>query len=309
MNFKKLLEDIALQELGNTTDTFDWRLSYDSETEKVYEFSTPENRYEVFVETFTKDWLALDFGIENMEFGEKFSTVTNEGEQFRVVATVLEIAKHAWERRETMMDGDTVKGYSISTDPRRIRLYKTFVKTQFPNAEVKATNDTMSVKITENLNEIGDTTDFYRWRFVDTGGRKVIANFETENNTNYSATGTFLNGGQGGLNRISIEFGTDSWRTYGKPQSDMSLTGEHNQFKVISTVIRITEAMWKNKDDLFENGKKVDAIHFAPAPKKGEKAGGETARGKVYRKFVERQFPNAQVNKGPNGGFVVIPKQ
>ena len=57
-----------------------------------------------------------------MEFGEKFSTVTNEGEQFRVVATVLEIAKHAWERRETMMDGDTVKGYSISTDPRRIRL-------------------------------------------------------------------------------------------------------------------------------------------------------------------------------------------
>ena len=61
MNFKKLLEDIALQELGNTTDTFDWRLSYDSETEKVYEFSTPENRYEVFVETFTKDWLALDF--------------------------------------------------------------------------------------------------------------------------------------------------------------------------------------------------------------------------------------------------------
>ena len=147
MKFKNLLKDIALRELGNTTDTFDWRLSYDSETEKVYEFSTPENQYEVFVESFTEDWLAIDFGIADKDFGEKFSTVTNEGEQFRVVATVLEIAEHAWNRRETMMDGDTVKGFSISTDPRRLRLYKTFVKRQFPNAEVKASNDTMSVKL------------------------------------------------------------------------------------------------------------------------------------------------------------------
>lgn len=145
--FTEPIKKMALHELGNTTDTFDWRLSYDSETEKVYEFSTPENRYEAFVESFTEDWLALDFGIEDMEFGEKFSTVTNEGEQFRVVATVLEIAEHAWNRRETMMDGDTVKGFSISTDPRRIRLYKTFVKRQFPDAEVKSTNDTMSVKL------------------------------------------------------------------------------------------------------------------------------------------------------------------
>lgn len=147
MNFKEIIKELALQELGNTTDTYNWRLSFDSDTEKVYEFSTPENDYEVFVETFTKDWLALDFGLEDKDFGKKFSTVTNEGEQFRVVATVLEIAKHAWDRRETMMDGDTVKGYGISADSRRIQLYKAFVKTQFPDAEVRATSGTLTVKI------------------------------------------------------------------------------------------------------------------------------------------------------------------
>lgn len=148
MKFKNLLKDIVLRELGDTTDSFDWRLSYDSKTEKVYEFSTPEHDYEASVDSYP-EWLALHFGIKDAKFSDKFSTTTDEGEQFRVVATILEIAEHAWNNRHTMMDGDTVKGFLVSTDgdSRRLQLYKAFIKRQFPNAEVKASNDKMSVKL------------------------------------------------------------------------------------------------------------------------------------------------------------------
>ena len=138
--------EIILQEIGDTTDAFDWRLTYDSKTQKVYKFSTPENNYEISVDSYP-EWIALHFSIEGAEFNDKFSITTDEGEQFRVVATVLEIAEHAWNNRHTMMDGDTVNGFLISTDhdPRRLRLYKAFIKTQFPNAEMKSSNDTIRV--------------------------------------------------------------------------------------------------------------------------------------------------------------------
>lgn len=138
-------KDIILTEIGETTDAFRWQMSYDSETERVYEFSTPENEYQVFVKPFTLDWLSLDF--ETKDGGE--NTVTNEGEHFRVMATVIEIARHAWKRRSALSGGDRVKGYSFYTgDSRRLRLYARFIRTQWPNANVeKAGSGRINIKI------------------------------------------------------------------------------------------------------------------------------------------------------------------
>ena len=150
--FKQLI----LTELGETTDTYDWRLAFEDELEKVYEFYSDENKYEVFVEPFTEDFFAVDFGLEDKTFGDKFTVVTDEGNQFKIVSTVIEIVEHAWKTRDSLMDGDTVKGFSISAARKsddgsnvRIELYKRFVKSRFPNAKIQTKGNQMSVIVNQ----------------------------------------------------------------------------------------------------------------------------------------------------------------
>ena len=147
---------IILTELGETGDTYDWRLTFEDESQKMYEFYSDENKYELFVESFKADFLVVGFGLKNGTFGKKFSAVTNEGNQFKVASTAIEIAEHAWKTRDSLKHGDTVKGFSISA-PResdggpnvRIEFYKKFIKNRFPGAKIRVKGDEMLVIVNE----------------------------------------------------------------------------------------------------------------------------------------------------------------
>ena len=145
-----------LTELGETADTYNWRLTYEDESQKMYEFHSDENKYELFVESFKIDFLVLGFGLENGTFGNKYSAVTNEGNQFKVASTAIEIAEHAWKTRDSLKHGDTAKGFSISAPEKadggpnvRIKFYKRFIKNRFPGAKIRVKEDEMLVIVNE----------------------------------------------------------------------------------------------------------------------------------------------------------------
>lgn len=155
MNFKKLLKDMALRELGNTTDTFDWRESEVGKLSdgKFYNFETPEHQYAVDVFRPVPSVIRLDFQTLDL-YG---TNVTDEGVQFKVVSTVLDIAEHVWRNKEKIWDdGEQVRYFVFSAEPKeeekegntsRGKLYRRFIKSRFPDAQIeKADEDLYKVK-------------------------------------------------------------------------------------------------------------------------------------------------------------------
>lgn len=137
-------KNLILTELGNTTDGYDWRLAQDDPSMRTYVFDTPNYTYEVFVEMLGADMLAIDFGLEKHAFGNKFAVVTDEGNQFKIVATVINIAKHAWETRERFDTDEELKGFMIhaahkegSETNKRLKLYSRFIQARFPDARIE----------------------------------------------------------------------------------------------------------------------------------------------------------------------------
>lgn len=149
--------------------------------------------------------------------------------------------------------------------------------------------------------EIGNTTDFYRWEPEKANGRSFKVSFETENGVTY-----YVNGRQ--KNRrpdlLTIDFGVRRSAPFKK--SGVVMTGEQNQFKVISTVIRIVETVWENRHDAFDKSEKLRAIHFYASPKEEESE--VTARAKLYKAFIKKQFPNARIHKDGRN-YIITPEE
>ena len=134
-------KDLILTELGNTTDTFNYRLDKAGSGLVKYEFKTPEHEYMVFLHPGLEDSsLKVDFETKENRYDE-----TNEGNQFKVIATVMEITKKVWQRREELFDSylSKIEYDSAQRDKERgtdrnarERLYRTFIKQQFPNAKI-----------------------------------------------------------------------------------------------------------------------------------------------------------------------------
>ena len=135
-------KDLILTELGNTTDTYNYRMNGQGRETVEYEFKTPNHKYFVIIKQ------VLDFIEVEFETQRTGMDATNEGNQFKVMATVLEISKEVWRRREELFDSyvDKIKYYPSDTPDeqdngvedrnKRDKLYQTFIKRQFPNAKV-----------------------------------------------------------------------------------------------------------------------------------------------------------------------------
>lgn len=136
---------IVLTELGETTEGYEWSTEKPGERFKFY----TEN-YEYFVYANRKNPRALDisFGLSFEQAGmQRFDTVTNEKNMFKVVATVIDIAKHVWRHRESFYrDGEMIEYIQFDGNPKddekqtkdttRNKLYLKFIKNQFPDAEI-----------------------------------------------------------------------------------------------------------------------------------------------------------------------------
>ncbi len=156
MKFTKLLKEITLQELGETTDHYNLRLKNKNLGEPVefgsgregrvkfmWEFATENYEYKIRMrEKFSNPVLAIDFDTK-----EQGSRITREGNQFKVTATVIEAAvrtRKMLEGKNTGIEGfkfNPVSKASVDKDigdvTQREKLYRTFIKKQFPNVEME----------------------------------------------------------------------------------------------------------------------------------------------------------------------------
>ena len=148
-------KDLILTELGETTDTYNYRLDFERDGKLIWKFKTESNTYKVTiaVDVRDNDWLIIGF----TAVGD--TGLTNEGKQFEVSATVMEIARETWERREEFFSGEQV-GFEYIPIPKddepdskdttaRDKLYRTFIDTQFPDAKVYSTS-TKRIRIVPN---------------------------------------------------------------------------------------------------------------------------------------------------------------
>ena len=139
---------LILTELGNTTESYNYSLHNVLEDKLEWRFKTPDNTY--LVEVIDRgEWLMIGFtAIDN-------DVVTNEGRQFEIVATVMDIAKETWNRRQEFFDTEK-RGFQYhpirkSDEPfqkdktARDKLYRTFINSRFPDAKVQKVGSNIEV--------------------------------------------------------------------------------------------------------------------------------------------------------------------
>ena len=145
-------KQLVLTELGETTDAYRYEFLGNLHGDVVeWKFKTPNQTYYVIIKQ-VMDYLDVEFETEKTGMD-----ATNEGNQFRVMATVLKISKEAWKRREELFDSyvDKIKYYPSDTSDeksggfegrnKRDKLYQTFIKRQFPNAKIEGDKHSTTV--------------------------------------------------------------------------------------------------------------------------------------------------------------------
>jgi len=155
---RSVIRSFVIQEIGNTTEGYKWKLARTDRFGAYYTFQTEQYTYDVTVEDFMPEYLAIEFELDRRhsdEFPDRFGAVTDEGKPFKVVSTVVSIARHAWENRsELFMEPEKLKGFFIDAAPKegedeniRAKLYKRFVERQFPSARVDISGSELKVEI------------------------------------------------------------------------------------------------------------------------------------------------------------------
>jgi hypothetical protein len=154
------------------------------------------------------------------------------------------------------------------------------------------------IRFNDLLREIGDTTDYYKFRRVSENIREMrdgtqIAlryRFKTENrsyvaNVYKSPISKYL----------EVDFTT---------KKGGGVTNEGKQFKVVSTTIKIAlDAL----DFMKKEGFEIKGFQFMPIPKDhSTPLDAVTQREKLYLAFIRRQFPQANVRRESGTVFVDI---
>ena len=150
------------------------------------------------------------------------------------------------------------------------------------------------------LTELGETTDGYDFRVLSKPSPyKIEFEFKSEQNTYRVSIHKHMPKEIGVTYSYKTEMGT----------YELGLTGEKNQFRVIATVIDVVKHAWENREKYFEDSETIEKIGFVGTTRDGESFGGDgTARTKLYLQFINRQFPDAEINR-PVGGVEIHPPQ
>lgn len=162
------------------------------------------------------------------------------------------------------------------------------------------------------LTEIGEGLKPYEWKEFESEIRDPerpgvsypsvvgIYSFKTDGNENYTVK----------LNDYVFSTSDDKGYIevlFKSHHGDYStITNEGKALKVISTVIEIVKDFHRKNKELFE--KYFQGYIVSPSGKAGE-TGYSSQRAKIYKRFVEKQFPNWEMKYNPSkDNFKVVPK-
>jgi len=149
------------------------------------------------------------------------------------------------------------------------------------------------------IQELGNTTDTYPLRNVERGVFPRVGEIDTRwefQTENHTYTVTIFNEYP---EMLSVDFTTEETST--------RMTNEGNPFKVTATVIEAARRTWGLVEEYPEEFDFIRGFTFKPVTKGGGSPdGGKTnQRGKLYKTFIERQFPDAKIERNPHGEYLV----
>ena len=124
----------------------------------------------------------------------------------------------------------------------------------------------------------------YDWSVQSTYSHGVVYGFETGENK-YEVL----------VERVMEEFLGVDFTTNSRKMTNK--TGEGQALKVASTVIDISRHAWENRNQFFENIQHLKGFSLAPT---------SAGRTKLFRRFIEKQFPSAKIEMISSTDMLVI---
>lgn len=167
------------------------------------------------------------------------------------------------------------------------------------------------MRLKDLLLEIGDTSPYAftqknaraktygRGEDEEFRGLKARYQFETEEGTLYeikfeSFSNTRVHGLENPLKAIRVDFESKEHKSYwGHPEP---LTGEHDFYRIFSTVFSAAKHLYS------EYSEYIDGFLFSGGMKDADRESIESQRSRLYRYFVERKLPNADIKTVYQGG-------
>ena len=134
------------------------------------------------------------------------------------------------------------------------------------------------------LSEIGNRIGGYDWGVQSTHSHGVVYEFETGKSEYEVFVERVME------EFLGVDFTTDSRKMTNK-------TGEGQALKVAATVTDISRHAWENRQQFFENSEALKGFSLAPT---------SAGRTKLFRRFIEKQFPSAKIEMISNTDMLVI---
>lgn len=139
------LKDL-ISEIGEASaKPYDYRVTYDDPGVEIhYEFTTDSKlKYEIKIAQFIPNVrkkevrLAVAFKPE----GKTYYTITNKGEQFRIMATVVAAVKDYLAKVPKAVEISFTPSKADEGDMRRANFYKAYIKKQIPGSNIEVFSD------------------------------------------------------------------------------------------------------------------------------------------------------------------------
>jgi hypothetical protein len=163
MKLTKILKEV-MSEIGDTSNIETYNTSLETkyhdydEQQFVVRFTTEnDTKYAVYIFKQTLDegetWsMLIEFGVEGENSSYDYSAVTNKGEMYKVMATIVKIAKEmiAKSKKEGQYIREIViePSKNFEDDTRRTNLYRAFIEKNMPQgSKIQVQNDLSNIKV------------------------------------------------------------------------------------------------------------------------------------------------------------------
>ena len=135
------------------------------------------------------------------------------------------------------------------------------------------------------LTELGTTSDTYNYRLERAKGHTSVKySFKTPNYTyivrGYRETPAY----------VEISFSVK------ESEGLAGTTNEGNQFEIVATVTEILKEIWNGRDDFFEEADDLKGVMYSAYHKPDEDYDSISKRDKLYRIFLKKHFPGADIS-------------
>ena len=163
MKLTKILKEV-MSEIGDTSNIETYNTSLETkyhdydEQQFVVRFTTEnDTKYAVYIFKQTLDegetWsMLIEFGVEGENNSYDYSAVTNKGEMYKVMATIIKISKEmiAKSKKEGQYIREIViePSKNFEDDTRRTNLYRAFIEKNMPQgSEIQVQDDLSNIKV------------------------------------------------------------------------------------------------------------------------------------------------------------------